>query len=83
MSWVATAIAASAGLNYLGAKKQAEAAESAGRTQASAARQQLEFQRDMFERLQAQQGPYRQAGYAALGRLSIISVAACTAGSCT
>lgn len=70
MSWVATAIATSAGLNYLGAKKQAEAAESAGRTQASAARQQLEFQRDMFERLQAQQGPYRQAGYSALGRLS-------------
>ena len=70
MSWVATAVAVSGGLSYLGAKKQAEAAESAGRTQASAARQQLEFQRDMFERLQAQQGPYRQAGYSALGRLS-------------
>lgn len=70
MSWVATAIAASAGLNYLGGQKQADAAKKAARTQSSAARQQLEFQRDMFERLQAQQGPYRQAGYSALGRLS-------------
>lgn len=70
MSWVAAAIATSAGLSYLGGQKQAEAAKGAARTQAGAAREQLEFQREMFERLQAQQGPYRQAGYAALGRLS-------------
>lgn len=70
MSWVAAAIATSAGLSYLGGQKQAEAAKGAARTQAGAAREQLEFQREMFERLQAQQGPYRQTGYAALGRLS-------------
>ena len=70
MSWVAAAIATSAGLSYLGGQKQAEAAKGAARTQAQAAQQQLEFQREMFERLQAQQGPYRQAGYSALGRLS-------------
>jgi hypothetical protein len=70
MSWVATAIAGSAALNYVGAKKQAEAAEKAGKTQASAAREQMQFQRELADRLNLQQGPYRQAGYGALGRLN-------------
>lgn len=72
MSWVATAIAGSAVLGYIGSKKQAEAAESAGETQASAAQQQLAFQREMFERLQQQQAPYRQAGYTALNQINAL-----------
>jgi hypothetical protein len=70
MSWVATAIATSAALGYAGAKKQASAAERAGRGQAAAAREQMQFQRELADRLNLQQGPYRQAGYGALGRLN-------------
>lgn len=70
MSWVAAAIGGSAVLGYLGARKQAGAAESAGRGQAAAAREQMQFQRELADRLNLQQGPYRQAGYGALGRLN-------------
>ena len=70
MSWVATAIGGSAVLGYLGAKEQADAAKKAGRGQAAAAREQMQFQRELADRLNLQQGPYRQAGYGALGRLN-------------
>ena len=70
MSWVAAAVATSAVLGYAGAKKQAEAAERAGRGQTAAAREQMQFQRELADRLNLQQGPYRQAGYSALGRMS-------------
>lgn len=70
MSWVAAAVATSAVLGYAGAKKQAGAAEKAGRGQAAAAREQMQFQRELADRLNLQQGPYRQAGYGALGRLN-------------
>ena len=72
MSWVAAAIATSAGLSYLGGQKQADAAEDAAKIHASAAREQLAFQREMFERLQQQQTPYRQAGYTALNQINAL-----------
>ena len=72
MSWVAAAIATSAGLSYLGGQKQAGAAEDAAKIQAAAAREQLAFQKEVFERLQQQQTPYRQAGYTALNQINAL-----------
>lgn len=72
MTWVAAAIIGSAGLSYLGGQKQADAAEDAANIQAAAAREQLAFQREMFDRLQQQQAPYRQAGYTALNQINAL-----------
>jgi hypothetical protein len=72
MTWVAAAIIGSAGLSYLGGQKQAGAAEDAAKIQAAAAREQLAFQKEVFERLQQQQTPYRQAGYTALNQINAL-----------
>lgn len=72
MTWVAAALFTSAGLSYLGGQKQAGAAEDAAKIQAAAAREQLAFQKEVFERLQQQQTPYRQAGYTALNQINAL-----------
>jgi len=66
MSWVAVAIGGSALLGYMGSQRQAGAAESAAAGQVQAASDAARQQREMFDILNAQQGPYRQAGYGAL-----------------
>ena len=70
MTWVATAIAASAVLGYSGAKKQAGAAESASQMQYQATQDAAKQQREMFDILNAQQKPYRESGYSALNRIN-------------
>jgi hypothetical protein len=70
MTWVATAIAASAVLGYSGAKKQAGAAESASQMQYQATQDAAKQQREMFDILNEQQKPYRESGYSALGKIN-------------
>lgn len=72
MTVVFAAMAAGGALSYLGAEKQADAAKDAARLQAAAARKQLAFQREIFDRLQQQQAPYRQAGYTALNQINAL-----------
>jgi hypothetical protein len=69
MTWVAVAIGGSAVLGYMGASKQAGAAQSAAAGQADAARYAAEQQRQMFDIINEQQKPYREAGYGALTRI--------------
>lgn len=70
MTWVATAIAASAVLGYSGAKKQAGAAESASQMQYQASQDAARQQREMFDILNEQQKPYRESGYSALNQIN-------------
>ena len=70
MTWVATAIAASAVLGYSGAKKQAGAAESASQMQYQASQDAAKQQREMFDILNEQQKPYRESGYSALNQIN-------------
>ena len=69
MSWVAVAIGGSALLSYMGASEQAGAAESAAAGQAEASRYAADQQRQMFDIINQQQAPYREAGYGALTRI--------------
>lgn len=69
MTWVAAAIAVSAGANYLGARGQAKAAESAANLQYQASQDAARQQREMFDILNEQQKPYREAGYGALSKI--------------
>ena len=69
MSWVAVAIGGSALLSYMGASEQADAAQSAAAGQAEASRYAAQQQREMFDIINAQQKPYREAGYGALTRI--------------
>ena len=69
MTWVAVAIGGSAVLGYMGASKQAKAATSAAAGQADAAMYAAEQQREMFDLINEQQKPYREAGYGALTRI--------------
>jgi hypothetical protein len=62
MTWVATAIVGSAVVG-------ASAAKSASKTQAAAAGQASDLQREIFEQTRADQAPYREAGYNALANL--------------
>ena len=66
MTWVAVAIGGSALLGYAGAQKQAGAAQSASQLQYEATQRAADQQRQMFDILNAQQAPYRQAGTEAL-----------------
>ena len=66
MSWVAVAIGGSALLGLYGANKQAGAAQSASQLQYQATQDAANQQRQMFDILNAQQAPYRQAGTEAL-----------------
>lgn len=69
MTWVAVAIGGSAVLGYMGAQKQAGAAQSAAAGQAEASRYAADQQRQMFDIINEQQKPYREAGYGALTRI--------------
>jgi len=67
---LAWAIGGSAVLGFLGSRKQAKAAESASQTQYQATQDAARQQREMFDILNAQQGPYREAGYGALNQIN-------------
>lgn len=64
-----SALLGSAGLGLLGGAMQAGAQKSAAQQQADAARQAMEQQRQMFDVINAQQAPYRQAGYSSLNQI--------------
>lgn len=63
------ALAGSAVLGYLGSQKQAGAAESAAQTQLQGTQEAARIQKEMFDTLNAQQKPYREAGYGALTKI--------------
>ena len=77
MTWIvtaigptATAILGGAALGAYGASKQAGAAESASQLQYQSTQDAARQQREMFDILNAQQAPYRQAGYGALNQIN-------------
>lgn len=70
MTFVAVAIGGSALLGYMGSRKQAKAAESASQLQYEATQDAAKQQREMFDILNAQQAPYREAGYGALNQIN-------------
>lgn len=69
MSWVAVAIGGSALLGYMGSQGQVSAATSAAGQQYAATQEAARQQREMFDILNKQQEPYRQAGYGALSKI--------------
>jgi len=69
MTWVAVAIGGSAVLGYMGSQRQASAASSAANLQSQATSDATALQREMFNLQNAQQAPYREAGYGALSRI--------------
>lgn len=69
MSWVAVAIGGSALLGYMGSQNQASAAQNASQMQYQATQDAAKQQREMFDILNAQQQPYRQAGYESLSQI--------------
>jgi hypothetical protein len=64
-----TALLLGAGAGLLGAGMQSRAAKSAASTQAGATQYAADVQRQMFETINEQQKPYREAGYGALTRI--------------
>lgn len=66
MTWVVTAVV---GSQLIGGYLQGEAAQGAAETQAGSARYAADVQKQMFDIVNAQQAPYRQAGYGALTRI--------------
>lgn len=64
-----TALLLGAGAGLLGAGMQSSAAKSAAQTQAAASNYAADVQRQMFETVNEQQKPYREAGYGALTRI--------------
>jgi hypothetical protein len=67
---VASAIGGSALLNFFGSQNQAGAATNAANQQYAATQDAAAQQRAMFDILNKQQEPYRQAGYGALSKIS-------------
>jgi len=67
---LAWAIGGSAVLGFLGSRKQAKAAESASELQYQSTQDAAKQQREMFDILNAQQKPYREAGYGALNQIN-------------
>jgi len=67
---VGTAVAGSAILNTIGAGKQASAAKNASQLQYQSTQDAAKQQREMFDILNAQQAPYREAGYGALNQIN-------------
>ena len=65
----AAAFAIPAVASMIGGGMQASAQRKAAELQSDAARQAMEQQRQMFETLNAQQAPYRQAGYSSLNQI--------------
>lgn len=72
MTWIAAAVVTSAVVGYAGASKQASAAKSAAAGQADAAAYAADIQKEMFDIVNKQQKPYREAGYGALNRLETL-----------
>lgn len=70
MTWVAVAIGGSALLGYMGSQQQAGAATSAAGQQYAATQDAARQQREMFDIINKQQEPYRQAGYGALSQIN-------------
>lgn len=70
MTFVAAAIAGGAVLGVGGAYLQSKAAKSAAGKQANAANYASDIQKGMFDTINEQQAPYREAGYNSLNRLS-------------
>lgn len=64
-----TALLLGAGAGLVGAGMQSRAARSSAAQQADATQYAAQQQREMFDILNAQQAPYRQAGYGALSRI--------------
>ena len=64
------ALAGSAVLGYLGSQNQADAAQSAAQTQLQGTQAASQQQREMFDILNKQQAPYREAGYGALSKIN-------------
>lgn len=69
MTWVAVAIGGSAVLGYMGTREQVSAAREAGSQQLAATKYAADLQREMFDIINKQQTPYREAGYGALTRI--------------
>lgn len=69
MTWVAAAIGGSALLGYMGSQSQAGAAQNAANLQYQATQNAAQQQREMFDILNEQQKPYREAGYGALNKI--------------
>ena len=80
MTWISSAISflgptgvaavASGAMGLLGASKQSNAAESAANTQLQGTLEASRQQREMFDILNKQQAPYREAGYGALNKIN-------------
>lgn len=70
MTWVAVAIGGSAVLGYMGSQNQAGAAERAAQLQYQGTQEAARQQREMFDILNKQQAPYREAGYGALSKIN-------------
>jgi hypothetical protein len=66
---LAWAIGGAAALGYLGSQQQGNAATSAANQQYLATQEAARQQREMFDIQNAQQAPYREAGYNALSRI--------------
>ena len=66
---VASAIGGSALLNFFGSQNQAGAATNAANQQYAATQDAARQQREMFDILNKQQAPYREAGYGALSKI--------------
>jgi hypothetical protein len=64
------ALAGSAVLGYLGSQEQAGAAENAANMQYRGTQEAARQQREMFDILNKQQAPYREAGYGALTKIN-------------
>ncbi len=65
MTWTTVALVGAGG-SLLGGYLGGRGAEKAAQTQAAAAREAIAQQRQMFDIQNAQQAPYREAGYSAL-----------------
>lgn len=67
---LATAIGGSALLGFMGSQNQASAAKEAANTQLQGTLAAAQQQREMFDILNKQQAPYREAGYGALSKIN-------------
>ena len=65
-----TALLLGAGAGLVGSSMQARAAKSAAAQQAGATQYAADVQQKMFETINQQQAPYREAGYGALTRIN-------------
>ena len=70
MTWVATAIAGSALLGYMGSQNQADAATQSAQIQANAAQAGQQLQQQNFQNLSPNFTPYMQTGAAGLSALN-------------